>query len=109
MLLFKEEGMSKSTSSSFGVNKTKNLTYDASVFNGKHVLLFDDVKTSGGSFIQNANKIKALGASNVTGVFLGETYDSFAKGTPSWASALNLHQVSAPTFYSSSVDNDLPF
>ncbi|MCC9138931.1 phosphoribosyltransferase [Pontibacter silvestris] len=67
-----------------GVDKTENLLYNAPVFAGKNVILFDDVKTSGGSFVQNANKLIELGANNVTGVFLGETYDSYSRGEPYW-------------------------
>ncbi|ABR30236.1 ATP-dependent DNA helicase, RecQ family [Thermosipho melanesiensis BI429] len=42
---------------------------------GKTILLFDDIITTGNSFITIANKLVEFGAENVIGVFLGKTYD----------------------------------
>lgn len=49
-----------------------NLSFSSSV-RGKTVVLFDDITTRGTSFIQVANKLKDVGASNVHGFFLGKT------------------------------------
>lgn len=49
-----------------------NLSFSSSV-RGKTVVLFDDITTRGTSFIQVANKLKEVGASNVHGFFLGKT------------------------------------
>ena len=42
-------------------------------FEGRKVLLFDDIVTRGVSFIQCAEKIVDKGAESVTGLFLGRT------------------------------------
>ena len=42
-------------------------------FEGKRVLLFDDIVTRGVSFVQCAEKIMDKGAESVTGLFLGRT------------------------------------
>ncbi len=41
---------------------------------GKKILLFDDIFTTGKSFSIIANKLHQMGAANVTGLFLGQTY-----------------------------------
>lgn len=56
-----------------GVSKVKNLSFDAERFEGKHVILFDDVITSGSSFEQVANILMKNGAKQVTGLFLAKT------------------------------------
>lgn len=40
---------------------------------GKNILLFDDVYTTGRSFLTIARKLKSLGAIDVVGLFLGKT------------------------------------
>ena len=40
---------------------------------GKHVVLLDDVLTTGTNFLHLSRKMKELGAVSVTGVFLGKT------------------------------------
>jgi phosphoribosylpyrophosphate synthetase len=47
-----------------------NISY--SVY-GKRIILFDDITTRGTSFIQLANQLKANGALEVYGFFLGKT------------------------------------
>lgn len=69
-----------------GANKIANLNFDQSIIINKKVLLFDDVKTTGGSFRQVANKLSALGASEIIGCFVATTYDSYKHGVPSWES-----------------------
>lgn len=41
---------------------------------GKNILLFDDVYTSGRSFVLFAKKLKSLGANQVIGLFLGKSH-----------------------------------
>ena len=53
-------------------NTITNLTFSSSV-SGKRVILFDDITTRGTSFIQVANQLKARGAVEVYGFFLGKT------------------------------------
>lgn len=74
----------KATKGTVGVDKTKDLSYCYEEIIGKRVLLFDDVKTTGASFVQNANKLKSGGAREVIGIFLAETWDSWKKGHPTW-------------------------
>lgn len=51
----------------------KYLSFDEEKIKGCEILLFDDVKTTGKSFLQCASELKRLGALNVVGVFLAET------------------------------------
>lgn len=41
---------------------------------GKSILLFDDIYTTGKSFLKVARRLKALGANDVIGLFLGKTH-----------------------------------
>ncbi len=41
---------------------------------GKRILLFDDIYTTGKSFLRVARKLKAMGAIDVKGIFLGKTH-----------------------------------
>lgn len=41
---------------------------------GKNILLFDDIYTTGKSFIKISRKLKNLGANEVVGMFLGKTH-----------------------------------
>ncbi|GAB3840673.1 S1 RNA-binding domain-containing protein [Hymenobacter jeollabukensis] len=58
------------------VNKVNNLRYTDARIPGRHILLFDDVMTSGASFLQNAAALRTHGASQVTGLFLARTVDT---------------------------------
>ena len=53
-------------------NTISNLNISYSVY-GKRIILFDDITTRGTSFIQLANQLKANGALEVYGFFLGKT------------------------------------
>jgi orotate phosphoribosyltransferase len=78
-----------------GTNKTNNLLYYPHIFKGKTVFLFDDVKTTGQSFKQNAYYLNHFGASKVIGIFLAETYDSHRHGEPAW----NLNKTTSGITY----------
>jgi len=54
-------------------DKISKLLYNTSLIQGRHILLFDDVMTSGESFTQNARRLKECGANQVTGIFLART------------------------------------
>lgn len=56
-----------------GANKIANLSFDLHFIVGKHIVLFDDVITSGKSFQQTAEKLLELGAEEVIGLFLAKT------------------------------------
>lgn len=56
-----------------GENKMENLTFNKKYIQGKHVLLIDDVITTGTSLIQIGNKLLELGAMSVRGVFMAKT------------------------------------
>jgi predicted amidophosphoribosyltransferase len=58
---------------SSNINKVYNLNYNQRLIDGKPIILFDDVMTSGSSFIQNAKILKGLGAKEITGIFLAKT------------------------------------
>lgn len=50
-----------------------NLQFTRRYICGKHVVLLDDVLTTGANFLHLSRKMKELGALSVTGVFLGKT------------------------------------
>lgn len=56
-----------------GENKIENLTFNAKYIRGKHVLLIDDVITTGTSLIQIGKKLLELGATSVRGIFMART------------------------------------
>lgn len=53
-----------------------NMNINRKYIEGKHILLFDDVFTTGQSFMQLQSKLIALGAKSVTGIFLAKTSHS---------------------------------
>lgn len=57
----------------YGENKIHNLTFNSKYIKGKHVLLIDDVITTGSSLVQIGKKLLELGASSVRGVFMART------------------------------------
>lgn len=50
-----------------------NLQFTRRYIRGKHIVLLDDVLTTGTNFLHLSRKMKELGAVSVTGVFLGKT------------------------------------
>ena len=56
-----------------GKDTLGNLQFIRRYIKGRHVLLLDDVFTTGESFRQLQRKMKQLGALSVIGVFLGKT------------------------------------
>jgi hypoxanthine phosphoribosyltransferase len=70
-------------------NSSKNiiqyLKFNKEKIRNKSILLFDDVITSGQSFVQCANELKKFGAKKVIGIFIGKTYSIFKHGTPEWS------------------------
>lgn len=56
-----------------GKDTLGNLQFTRRYIKGRHVLLLDDVFTTGESFRQLQRKMKKLGALSITGVFLGKT------------------------------------
>ncbi|NDV70375.1 ComF family protein [Dysgonomonas sp. 25] len=56
-----------------GYDKLENLIFHPNYFQGKDVLLIDDIFTTGESFIQVKRKLIELGAQSVTGLFFGKT------------------------------------
>lgn len=77
-------GKSNNPISSFG--------FDKNAVNGQRVILIDDIITRGTTFNMTADKLEALGASSVTGLFLAKTIN------PDW----NSHG----TFYEEDDDPD---
>lgn len=67
-----------------GLSKIDNLLFEKSFIYNKKVVLFDDVKTTGSSFSQVADRLSSLGATEVIGCFLATTYNSFKNGLPYW-------------------------
>lgn len=54
-------------------NPTKDFSFKPDEFRGKTVILIDDVITRGRTFTQTANKMMAVGADNVIGLFVART------------------------------------
>ena len=51
----------------------KNVDFESGYFNGKYVLLFDDVITKGESMLRFKNKMESLGATVIAGFSIGRT------------------------------------
>ena len=64
-------------------NILEYLKFNQSYIGGK-MFLFDDIKTTGRSFVQCADMLMKLGAEDVTGIFIGETYSTYKNGYPKW-------------------------
>ena len=56
------------------VRKTNVVEFDSAFFNGKIVVIFDDVITKGLSYAIYANQLENLGANVLGGVFLARTH-----------------------------------
>ena len=54
-------------------NPIENMEFNPSRFEGKKVVLVDDVRTRGVTFDMTADKLESLGARSVFGVFLAQT------------------------------------
>ena len=54
-------------------NPIENMRFNPEVFRGKKVILVDDVRTRGTTFNMTADKMSALGAVTVFGVFVAQT------------------------------------
>lgn len=54
-------------------DKTANLHFNETAIRNRHILLFDDLLTSGTSLYQVSRKLLACGAHSVTGIFLAKT------------------------------------
>lgn len=55
------------------LSNTQVISFDDAFFNGKEVVVFDDIITRGRSYARFACAIEAIGASVVGGIFLGRT------------------------------------
>lgn len=47
--------------------------YDSNFFNGSYIILFDDVRTSGGSLVKEKNTLEALGAKVIAAITIAQT------------------------------------
>lgn len=56
------------------VRKVNIIEFDAAFFNGKSVIVFDDVITKGLSYATYANQLERLGANVLGGMFLARTH-----------------------------------
>jgi phosphoribosylpyrophosphate synthetase len=69
------------------VNKTDQFTFNTSVFQGKSVILIDDVITSGNSFENCASALIENGAQSVDGLFVAKTIN------PDWNSNFHSYRI----------------
>ena len=65
------------TKSSKTVQEVEVIKFDSGFFNGKKVLLFDDILTQGHSYARFACALEKLGAKVLGGYFLGRTILSY--------------------------------
>lgn len=56
------------------VRKVNIITFDDDFFNGKQVLVFDDVISKGLSYATYADQIESMGANVIGGIFLARTH-----------------------------------
>ena len=54
-------------------DKTANLHFDETAIRDRHILLFDDLLTTGTGLSQVSRRLLACGALSVTGIFLAKT------------------------------------
>ena len=47
--------------------------YDSNFFNGSYIILFDDVRTSGGSLVKEKNTLETLGAKVIAAITIAQT------------------------------------
>lgn len=59
------------------VKNTETITLNADFFNGKRVVIFDDILTKGYSYASFATAIENLGAEVLGGLFLGKTMNNY--------------------------------
>lgn len=62
----------------YGGDKTKYFTFSNKYYLNKRVILLDDVRTTGASYVQVLKKLMNTGAIDITGIFLGKTFDEWA-------------------------------
>jgi ATP-dependent DNA helicase RecQ len=84
-------------------NIVQYLRFNEAAIKDANILLFDDVKTTGKSFLQCARELQRLGAKGVIGLFLAETYSTYRNGNPPWST------VSSPESINPENVDDLPF
>lgn len=70
------------TPSHLGGNDSAEYSYDRSFFNGKFVVLFDDIVTRGDSVSSMKTELEALGAKVVCAVSIGRTFSDWNGNTP---------------------------
>ena len=61
------------------ISKVSVLKFDAKFFNGRKVVIFDDVITKGSSFANMVEHLESMGAVVVAGIFLAITQTGEAK------------------------------
>lgn len=66
------------------ISRVRGLDFNIAQIKDKNIILFDDLTTQGKSLSEIKEKLIKLGALDVLGVFLAESYDSFKKGYPDW-------------------------
>lgn len=70
------------TPSHLGGDDSAEYSYDRSFFNGKFVILFDDIVTRGGSVSSMKSDLEALGAVVICAISIGRTYSDWNGNTP---------------------------
>ena len=56
------------------IRKVNVIEFDSAFFNGRSVVVFDDVITKGLSYANYANQLESLGANVLGGIFLARTH-----------------------------------
>ena len=70
------------TPSHLGGTNVAEYSYDSSFFNGKLVVLFDDIVTRGDSLSSMKQELERLGASVICAISIGRTYSDWNGNTP---------------------------
>ncbi len=70
------------TPSHLGGTDSAEYSYDRSFFNGKMVVLFDDIVTRGDSVASMKHELEALGAVVICAISIGRTYSDWNGNTP---------------------------
>lgn len=70
------------TPAHLGGDDSAEYSYNKSFFNGKFVVLFDDIVTRGGSVASMKNELEAIGAVVICAISIGRTFSDWNGNTP---------------------------
>jgi len=86
------ERESTHTTNNRNIDRMQYLSFNANFFNGKKVIIFDDVVTRGDSMTQLANKLNSMGAIVICSLSIGRTKHQREEGSINSRETSSYHQ-----------------